>query len=377
MESEKRNKYIKYFCFSKSKPFDEDIFNRFSLVSDESKELVAKLRKISENGDFLCLTPLSLKTEEERRFVISAVDNGKLKNRSEVTFLTLLIDDARKKAKGKGNYLKNVKIPKIEENKSKDSTIDELFEKADAGDINAMLHVIYDIKINDVENEEAKNWLLERRVSYLRQIVKVPGHETSMVVLGDAYAYGEGVPQDAQKAIRWYKKAIKAYCTFAYENIGFLYFEGRGVAVDYKKAFNYFTKDKYCCSFRTFFSLGEMYRQGLYVEKDIDKACEYYQKIAFYYSYSNRFDPYYWRACYRLGMILYSNWKTEKTLNIAFELLTQAKDLYDKCNKSERIIEDIDKEELDRNWQIVKDTQLSQKNKSRLRLDKGKKFFGD
>ena len=362
MGKEKRNKYIKYFHFTKSKPFDEKIFYRFNLIPEESKELINKLRKISDNGDFLCLTPLSLKTEEERRFVINAIDKGKLKNSSEVTFLTLLIDEARKKAKGKGNYLENVKIIKFEENKKKDITIDELFEKADAGDINAMLHVIYDIKIDDIENEDAKNWLLQCRVSYLQQVVKIPRHETSMVVLGDAYAYGEGVPQDALKAIRWYKKAVKEYCTFAYENIGYLYFEGRGVAVDYKKAFNYLTKDKYCCSFRTFFYLGEMYRQGLYVEKDIDKACGYYQKIAFYYSYSNRFDPYYWRACYRLGMILYGNWKTEKTLNIAFELLTQAKDLYDKCNNSKRIIEDITKEEVERNWQTVNDTLLSANN---------------
>lgn len=97
------------------------------------------------------------------------------------------------------------------------------------------------------------------------------------------------------------------------------------------------------------------------MDKDIDKACEYYQKIAFYYSYSNRFDPYYWRTCYRLGMILYSNWKTDKILNIAFELLSQAKDLYEKCNKSERIIENIDKEELDQHWQIVKDIRQSHK----------------
>ena len=54
-------------------------------------------------------------------------------------------------------------------------------------------------------------------------------------------------------------------------------------------------------------------------------------------------------------MILYGNWKTEKTLNIAFELLTQAKDLYDKCNNSKRIIEDITKEEVERNWQTVND----------------------
>ena len=298
-----------------------------------------------------------METEEERRFVIKAIDNGELKNSSEVIFLILLIDEARKKAKGKGDYLKDVKIANFDENcaKNKDITIRELFEKADAGDVNAMLNVVYSLKADVVENEDAKNWFMQRRISYLHKLVKIPRHETAMVELGDAYAYGEGVPQDAQKAIRWYKKAIKEYCTFAYENIGYLYFEGRGVAVDYKKAFNYLTKDKYCCSFRTFFYLGEMYRQGLYVEKDIKKACKYYQKIAYYYSYSHRFDPYYWRACYRLAMLIYEGRKTEKRLNEALHLLIEAKDLYGKCKKKRINNDDIIKKEIEQNWQTVND----------------------
>ena len=353
---EKISNYINYIDFPKDRPFDEEVFSRI-FIPDKSKELVGKLRKISDNGDFLLLTPFHLETEEERRFVIKAIDNGELKNSSEVIFLILLIDEARKKAKGKGDYLKDVKIANFDENcaKNKDITIRELFEKADAGDVNAMLNVVYSLKADVVENEDAKNWFMQRRISYLHKLVKIPRHETAMVELGDAYAYGEGVPQDAQKAIRWYKKAIKEYCTFAYENIGYLYFEGRGVAVDYKKAFNNLTKDKYCCSFRTFFYLGEMYRQGLYVEKDIKKACKYYQKIAYYYSYSHRFDPYYWRACYRLAMLIYEGRKTEKRLNEALHLLIEAKDLYGKCKKKRINNDDIIKKEIEQNWQTVND----------------------
>lgn len=355
MKKEKISNYINYIDFPKDRPFDEEVFNRI-FIPDKSKELVGKLRKISDNGDFLLLTPFHLETEEERRFVIKAIDNGELKNSSEVIFLMLLIDEARKKAKGKGDYLKDVKIANFDENcaKNKDITIRELFEKADAGDVNAMLNVVYSIKADVIENEDAKNWFMQLRISYLHKLVKIPRHETAMVELGDAYAYGEGTPQDAQKAIRWYKKAIKAYCTFAYENIGLLYFEGIGVTVDYKKAFRYFTKEK-PYNFSTLYSLGEMYRQGLYVEKDIKKACKYYEKIAYYYSYSDRFNPYYWRACYRLAMLIYEGRKTEKRLKIALQLLIEAKDLYGKCKRKRINNNDITKKEIEQSWLTVND----------------------
>ena len=84
--------------------------------------------------------------------------------------------------------------------------------------------------------------------------------------------------------------------------------------------------------------MGEMYRQGLYVEKDIKKACKYYQKIAYYYSYSHRFDPYYWRACYRLAMLIYEARKTEKRLNEALHLLIEAKDLYGKPPSLDNVV---------------------------------------
>ncbi len=142
MKKEKICNYIKYIDFPKDRPFDEEVFNRI-FIPDKSKELVDKLRKISNNGDFLLLTPLFLKTEEERRFVINAIDNGELNNSSEVTLLTVLIGNARKNAKRKGDYLKDVKIINFDENcaKNKDITIRELFEKADAGDVNAKVFV--------------------------------------------------------------------------------------------------------------------------------------------------------------------------------------------------------------------------------------------
>ena len=334
-------------------------FQEAVLIPDDSKELVKKLKTISDSSDFLVGITTCLETEEERRFVMNAIDSGEATNMSEVTFLSVQINSAREKAKGKGNYLTNVKVTKIKESTNSENEIDyeELFKRADDGDIKAMLNVVYGIKVDDMVGEESKNWFLQRRINYLRRLAKIAGHETAIILIGDAYAYGEGVPQDAQEAIRWYKKAVKAGATFVNEKIGLLYFEGRGVPVDYKKAYNYFTrdyfsKDKYK-SVSTMYSLGEMYRQGLYVEQDIDKACEYYMRIVYYPSDSYRFSAYYWRACYRFGMIMYKDWKTEKALDTAFKLLTEAKNLHDKSDKK-RNIEDITEEEIEQNWQALK-----------------------
>ena len=342
-------------------------FQEAVLIPNESKELVKKLKKISDSGDFLVGVTRSLKTEEERHFVINAIDNGELTNSSEIIFLAVQIDAEREKAKGKGNYLKKVKITKFElsDNSEDDIDYEELFKKADDGDVRAMLNVVYGIKIEDMMDETSKNWFLRRRIIYLKQLSEIKGHETALILVGDAYAYGEGVPQDAQEAIRWYKKAIKAGATFVYENIGLLYFEGLGVTVDYKKAFNYFTRDyfsknKYGKSMSTLYSLGEMYRQGLYVEQDIDQACEYYMRIVYNPSDSYRYSPYYCCACYRFGMIMYEDWKTEKALNTALKLLTEAKTVYDKSNEK-RKIGNLTKEEIEQSWQIVNQAVASYK----------------
>ncbi len=67
-----------------------------------------KISKISDRYDFLLSIISTLHTAEECDYLISLIDRGRLKTKTQVSIITLLIEDARKKSKPKENYLKKV-----------------------------------------------------------------------------------------------------------------------------------------------------------------------------------------------------------------------------------------------------------------------------
>ena len=60
--------------------------------------------------------------------------------------------------------------------------------------------------------------------------------------LGNCYYYGEGVEQDYQKAVEWYRKAAEQGNAEAQNNLGECYYTGKGVEKDYLKAVTWFQK---------------------------------------------------------------------------------------------------------------------------------------
>ncbi len=60
--------------------------------------------------------------------------------------------------------------------------------------------------------------------------------------LGVMYAYGEGVPKDAQQAVAWYRKAAEKGDADAQYNLGLMYDNGRGVPKDEQQAAAWFRK---------------------------------------------------------------------------------------------------------------------------------------
>ena len=54
------------------------------------------------------------------------------------------------------------------------------------------------------------------------------------------YAYGEGVPQDVVKAVKWYRKAAEQGYAGEQNNLGFMYDKGKGVPQDAVEAYTWF-----------------------------------------------------------------------------------------------------------------------------------------
>ena len=59
------------------------------------------------------------------------------------------------------------------------------------------------------------------------------GDAEAQVNLGFRYATGEGVPQDAADAVRWFRLAADQGHAEAMTNLGAMYSQGRGVVQDY------------------------------------------------------------------------------------------------------------------------------------------------
>lgn len=98
--------------------------------------------------------------------------------------------------------------------------------------------------------------------------------------LGLKYATGNGVPKDAANAVEWYQKAAGQGYTPAQYSLGKAYATGNGVPKDVAKAVEWYQKAAAQMDSDASFDLGEMYREGNGVPKDVFKAVEWYQKAA-------------------------------------------------------------------------------------------------
>ncbi|MDD5279732.1 MULTISPECIES: tetratricopeptide repeat protein [Acidithiobacillus] len=98
--------------------------------------------------------------------------------------------------------------------------------------------------------------------------------------LGDAYYYGQGVPQVYAKANSWYKKAAAQGYAVAEFNLGYAYHYGQGVPQDYAKADYWNEKAADQGNAKAENNLGNAYYHGHGVPQDYAKADYWYEKAA-------------------------------------------------------------------------------------------------
>lgn len=76
-------------------------------------KVVEEIAKISDDYDFLGCAVAPLKTEEESLFFLDSLKKIKPDSEAKVIIMALTIRDARNRANGQGDYLKQVKFPKF------------------------------------------------------------------------------------------------------------------------------------------------------------------------------------------------------------------------------------------------------------------------
>ena len=98
--------------------------------------------------------------------------------------------------------------------------------------------------------------------------------------LGDAYENGHGVPQDYDEAVKWYRKAVEQGEALAQSNLGNCYENGYGVMQDYDEAVKWWRKSAEQGNEYGQYGLGRCYENGYGVMLDYEEAEKWYRKAA-------------------------------------------------------------------------------------------------
>ena len=96
--------------------------------------------------------------------------------------------------------------------------------------------------------------------------------------LGVCYYFGEGVEQDYEEAVKWYRKAAEQGYARAQYNLGVCYYNGEGVEQDYEKAVKLYREAAEQGSSSAQCNLGVCYNNGVGVEQDYEEAVKWYRK---------------------------------------------------------------------------------------------------
>ena len=106
------------------------------------------------------------------------------------------------------------------------------------------------------------------------------GDADAQYLIGLMYAEGQGVPQDYEAAIRWYRLATDQGHAKAQFNLGLMYDNGRGVPQDYAQAREWYLKAAEQGMADGQVKLGIMYQDGPGVLQDYVQAHMWYNLAA-------------------------------------------------------------------------------------------------
>ena len=96
--------------------------------------------------------------------------------------------------------------------------------------------------------------------------------EWAQTRLGSIYAEGQGVPQDYQEAVKWYRLAAAQGYAPAQSSLGLAYEKGQGVPQDYREAVKWYRLAAAEENQFAQINLGVMYSNGTGARQDFVRA---------------------------------------------------------------------------------------------------------
>jgi serine/threonine protein kinase len=106
------------------------------------------------------------------------------------------------------------------------------------------------------------------------------GNATAQHNLGTCYYHGEGVAQDEAEAAKWFRSAAESGIADAQHNLGLCYSNGQGVPQDDAQAAKWFRSAAERGQVDAQYSLGFCYARGRGVARDLAMATHWYRKAA-------------------------------------------------------------------------------------------------
>ena len=106
------------------------------------------------------------------------------------------------------------------------------------------------------------------------------GDAEAQCKLADAYFLGNGMEQDEQKAVEWFRKSAEQGHAVAEYALGNCYLLGRGIEKDEAEAFRWFLKSAEHGYALAQYTVGSCYMAGLGVSSDQEKGVQWLQKAA-------------------------------------------------------------------------------------------------
>ena len=112
------------------------------------------------------------------------------------------------------------------------------------------------------------------------KILAEQGYASAQYNLGLMYANGDGVAENDQEAVRWYKLAAEQGDADAQHNLGLMYENGDGVAENDQEAVRWFRLAAEQGNASAQFNLGVMYANGQGVVQNIVRAYVWFSVAA-------------------------------------------------------------------------------------------------
>ncbi len=129
------------------------------------------------------------------------------------------------------------------------------------------------------ENGDGVEQDYEEALEWFRKAAE-QGDLLAQYSLGDMYENGNGVEQDYEEALEWFRKAAEQGLSLAQYSLGLMYENGNGVEQDYEEAEKWFRKAAEQGLSLAQYSLGLMYENGDGVEQDYEEAEKWFRKAA-------------------------------------------------------------------------------------------------